>query len=120
MPSSSTATLRWLTIPLPLRRWRSEFRTDALFLEIKFVLERFCQPYLSLFQASSHSSSPASTRQANLPDFHSKPTLSSPPPRSHPTNTPFSSRPFSSSSKSTTTSTRKTCPNSSRIVSASL
>ncbi|ORY84121.1 putative importin-alpha export receptor [Leucosporidium creatinivorum] len=32
------------------RRWRSEFRTDALFLEIKFVLERFCTPYLSLFQ----------------------------------------------------------------------
>ncbi|KAI5479889.1 importin-alpha export receptor [Pseudohyphozyma bogoriensis] len=32
------------------RRWRSEFRSDALFLEIKFVLDRFCAPYLSLFQ----------------------------------------------------------------------
>ncbi|GAA6014609.1 hypothetical protein JCM11491_000169 [Sporobolomyces phaffii] len=32
------------------RRWRSEFRTDDLFLEIKFVLERFCAPFLSLFQ----------------------------------------------------------------------
>ncbi|KAM0791591.1 hypothetical protein ACM66B_006034 [Microbotryomycetes sp. NB124-2] len=32
------------------RRWRSEFRTDELFLEIKFVLERFCEPYLALFQ----------------------------------------------------------------------
>ncbi|KAK4047944.1 importin-alpha export receptor [Microbotryomycetes sp. JL221] len=30
--------------------WRSQFRTDDLFLQIKFVLERFCQPYLSLFQ----------------------------------------------------------------------
>ncbi|GAA5939353.1 importin-alpha export receptor [Sporobolomyces koalae] len=32
------------------RRWRSEFRTDDLFLEIKFVLDRFCAPFLSLFQ----------------------------------------------------------------------
>ncbi|GAA5958061.1 hypothetical protein JCM21900_003574 [Sporobolomyces salmonicolor] len=32
------------------RRWRAEFRTDTLFLEIKFVLERFCAPYLTLFQ----------------------------------------------------------------------
>ncbi|GAA5874339.1 hypothetical protein JCM16303_005817 [Sporobolomyces ruberrimus] len=32
------------------RRWRSEFRTDDLFLEIKHVLDRFCTPFLSLFQ----------------------------------------------------------------------
>ncbi|KDE04885.1 hypothetical protein MVLG_04744 [Microbotryum lychnidis-dioicae p1A1 Lamole] len=32
------------------RRWRSEFRTDRLFLEIKFVLDRFCAPYQQLFQ----------------------------------------------------------------------
>ncbi|SCZ88440.1 BZ3500_MvSof-1268-A1-R1_Chr2-1g04412 [Microbotryum saponariae] len=32
------------------RRWRSEFRTDILFLEIKFVLDRFCAPYQQLFQ----------------------------------------------------------------------
>ncbi|KAM0752941.1 putative importin-alpha export receptor [Meredithblackwellia eburnea MCA 4105] len=32
------------------RRWRSEFRTDELFLEINFVLEKFCPPYLSVFQ----------------------------------------------------------------------
>ncbi|GAA5999813.1 hypothetical protein JCM10207_005923 [Rhodosporidiobolus poonsookiae] len=34
------------------RRWRSEFRTDTLFLEIKFVLDRFCEPYLTIFQAT--------------------------------------------------------------------
>ncbi|GAA5865792.1 hypothetical protein JCM8547_002779 [Rhodosporidiobolus lusitaniae] len=32
------------------RRWRSEFRTDTLFLEIKFVLERFCEPFFTVFQ----------------------------------------------------------------------
>ncbi|KAG0145573.1 hypothetical protein CROQUDRAFT_671687 [Cronartium quercuum f. sp. fusiforme G11] len=32
------------------KRWRSEFRTDTLFLQIKFVLERFCDPYLKLFK----------------------------------------------------------------------
>ncbi|BGP16685.1 hypothetical protein JCM10213_000398 [Rhodosporidiobolus nylandii] len=43
------------------RRWRSEFRTDTLFLEIKFVLERFCEPYLTLFQQTdSLLSNPAS------------------------------------------------------------
>ncbi|GAA5967687.1 hypothetical protein JCM11641_005736 [Rhodosporidiobolus odoratus] len=43
------------------RRWRSEFRTDTLFLEIKFVLERFCEPYLNLFQQTdSLLSNPAS------------------------------------------------------------
>ena len=31
-------------------RWRHEFRTDALFLEIKFVLERFFPTFLQLFQ----------------------------------------------------------------------
>lgn len=32
------------------KRWRSKFRSDALFLEIKYVLDRFCQPYLAVFQ----------------------------------------------------------------------
>ncbi|BFZ62404.1 importin-alpha export receptor [Saitoella coloradoensis] len=31
------------------KRWRSQFRTDELFTEIKFVLDRFCVPYLQLF-----------------------------------------------------------------------
>ncbi|KNZ48960.1 hypothetical protein VP01_52g9 [Puccinia sorghi] len=26
------------------KRWRAQFRTDRLFLEIKYVLERFCEP----------------------------------------------------------------------------
>ncbi|GAA5820705.1 hypothetical protein JCM11251_003120 [Rhodosporidiobolus azoricus] len=46
------------------RRWRSEFRTDTLFLEIKYVLERFCEPYLTLFQqVDSLLSSPATLTQ---------------------------------------------------------
>ncbi|KAI8459413.1 Cse1-domain-containing protein [Phakopsora pachyrhizi] len=32
------------------KRWRSQFRSDTLFLEIKYVLERFCGPYLQLFK----------------------------------------------------------------------
>ncbi|MBW0489032.1 hypothetical protein O181_028747 [Austropuccinia psidii MF-1] len=32
------------------KRWRSQFRTDALFLEIKYVLKHFCEPYLQLFK----------------------------------------------------------------------
>ncbi|PLW07427.1 hypothetical protein PCASD_22407 [Puccinia coronata f. sp. avenae] len=32
------------------KRWRAQFRTDDLFLEIKYVLERFCEPYLQLFK----------------------------------------------------------------------
>jgi len=32
------------------KRWRAQFRTDSLFLEIKYVLERFCEPYLQLFK----------------------------------------------------------------------
>ncbi|BFZ55152.1 importin-alpha export receptor [Savitreella phatthalungensis] len=32
------------------KRWRAQFRSDSLFLEIKFVLDRFCQPYLALVQ----------------------------------------------------------------------
>lgn len=35
------------------KRWRPKFRSDELFLEIKYVLELFCQPYLALFQALS-------------------------------------------------------------------
>lgn len=30
--------------------WRSQFRSDALFTEIKYVLESFCQPYYELFK----------------------------------------------------------------------
>ncbi|KAL7424789.1 importin-alpha export receptor [Cryptotrichosporon argae] len=32
------------------RRWRSQFRSDALYSEINFVLSRFCEPYFQLFQ----------------------------------------------------------------------
>ncbi|KAJ1913960.1 importin-alpha export receptor [Mycoemilia scoparia] len=32
-----------------LKRWRSEFRTDLLFTEIKFVLEQFCSPFMEFF-----------------------------------------------------------------------
>ncbi|EMR10605.1 hypothetical protein PNEG_01308 [Pneumocystis murina B123] len=31
-------------------RWRSQFRSDSLFSEILFVLEKFCTPYKNLFQ----------------------------------------------------------------------
>lgn len=31
------------------KRWRPLFRSDALFLEIKYVLDRFCEPFLALF-----------------------------------------------------------------------
>ncbi|KAI8889248.1 Cse1-domain-containing protein [Backusella circina FSU 941] len=31
-------------------RWRKEFRSDALFTDIKYVLDHFCEPYLQLFQ----------------------------------------------------------------------
>ena len=31
------------------KRWRAQFRSDALFTEIKFVLTRFCDPFLALF-----------------------------------------------------------------------
>lgn len=34
------------------RRWRSQFRSDELFTEIKYVLEIFCEPYMSLFKVS--------------------------------------------------------------------
>ncbi|KAI8980903.1 Cse1-domain-containing protein [Pilobolus umbonatus] len=32
------------------KRWRSAFRSDELFLNIKYVLELFCEPYMQLFQ----------------------------------------------------------------------
>ncbi|KAK9897295.1 putative importin-alpha export receptor [Cystobasidium minutum MCA 4210] len=32
------------------RRWRSQFRSDELFTEIKHVLDSFCEPYMSLFK----------------------------------------------------------------------
>ncbi|EEB09183.1 karyopherin Kap109 [Schizosaccharomyces japonicus yFS275] len=31
------------------KRWRPQFRSDELFLEIKYVLDRFCEPFLALF-----------------------------------------------------------------------
>ncbi|KAK9704355.1 importin-alpha export receptor [Basidiobolus ranarum] len=34
------------------KRWRSQFRTNELFTEIKFVLDQFCEPYLQLFKAT--------------------------------------------------------------------
>ncbi|KAI8365486.1 Cse1-domain-containing protein [Choanephora cucurbitarum] len=32
------------------KRWRSAFRSDELFLSIKYVLDLFCEPYMQLFQ----------------------------------------------------------------------
>ncbi|RCH88978.1 importin-alpha export receptor, partial [Rhizopus stolonifer] len=32
------------------KRWRSAFRSDDLFLNIKYVLDLFCEPYMQLFQ----------------------------------------------------------------------
>lgn len=32
------------------KRWRSQFRSNKLFGEINFVLERFCQPHFKLFK----------------------------------------------------------------------
>lgn len=32
------------------KRWRSAFRTDDLFINIKYVLDLFCEPYFQLFQ----------------------------------------------------------------------
>lgn len=32
------------------KRWRSQFRTDDLFREIIYVLERFCEPFLGIFR----------------------------------------------------------------------
>jgi exportin-2 (importin alpha re-exporter) len=32
------------------KRWRPLFRSDALFMEIKLVLDKFCVPFMTLFQ----------------------------------------------------------------------
>lgn len=32
------------------KRWRSQFRSNKLFTEINFVLERFCKPHFELFK----------------------------------------------------------------------
>ncbi|KAG5440929.1 hypothetical protein PCK2_000084, partial [Pneumocystis canis] len=32
------------------KRWRSQFRSDPLFREILYVLDKFCVPYMNLFQ----------------------------------------------------------------------
>lgn len=45
--------------------WRSEFRTDELFLQIKFVLEQFSTPFLDLFvQTDALLSNPAALTPA--------------------------------------------------------
>ena len=31
-------------------RWSSAFRSDELFMNIKYVLDMFCEPYMQLFQ----------------------------------------------------------------------
>ncbi|TIB17584.1 hypothetical protein E3P92_01009 [Wallemia ichthyophaga] len=36
------------------KRWRSQFRTDDLFREIIYVLERFCEPFLGIFRRTDH------------------------------------------------------------------
>jgi len=48
------------------KRWRPKFRTDELFSEIKYVLEIFCQPYLTLFQQIDESITKNETNQAAL------------------------------------------------------
>ncbi|GAA5843511.1 hypothetical protein JCM9279_000773 [Rhodotorula babjevae] len=51
------------------RSWRSEFRTDDLFLQIKFVLDRFCEPYFKIFQQTDSilsSGTALSPEQLNL------------------------------------------------------
>lgn len=32
------------------KRWRAQFRSDELFTEIAFVLQRFCEPFLAIFK----------------------------------------------------------------------
>ena len=39
-----------LTAHSIFRRWRSQFRSDDLFREIAFVLQKFCEPFLTLLQ----------------------------------------------------------------------
>lgn len=39
------------------KKWRPLFRSDELFSEINFVLERFCSPYLTLLKVRSISRS---------------------------------------------------------------
>lgn len=34
------------------KRWRSQFRSDALYSEIIYVLEKICVPYMNLFQVN--------------------------------------------------------------------
>jgi len=40
------------TAHLIFKRWRSQFRSNELFSEIKLVLEHFSQPYLEFFKAT--------------------------------------------------------------------
>ncbi|WVQ82556.1 hypothetical protein IAT38_004685 [Cryptococcus sp. DSM 104549] len=54
------------------KRWRSQFRTDALYSEINFVLSRFCEPYYQLFQ---HVDQLLQTPAASLPANSSLPLL---------------------------------------------
>jgi len=52
-PTDLTTNLGVLTIAHSIfRRWRPLFRSDALFLEIKHVLERFARPYMDIFMST--------------------------------------------------------------------
>ena len=42
-------------------RWRSQFRTDHLFLTIKHVLDKFCDPYFALFQVRPQNRDPSAS-----------------------------------------------------------
>ncbi|KAI8375933.1 Cse1-domain-containing protein [Radiomyces spectabilis] len=48
------------------KRWRSKFRTDALFADIKYVLDQFCQPYMQLFQITDKLITENATNEAAL------------------------------------------------------
>lgn len=44
------------TYHLIVNRWRSAFRSDELFADIKYVLNLFCEPYFQLFQVNIYTS----------------------------------------------------------------
>lgn len=52
-----------------MSRWRSQFRTDKLYSDINYVLERFCEPYYGLFAHVDNliSSGQTSSSNASLP-----------------------------------------------------
>ncbi|KAK9464175.1 Cse1-domain-containing protein [Lipomyces oligophaga] len=54
------------------KRWRPLYRSDALFSEIKLVLDKFCIPFMSLFQQTDALiSQNQNNKDALLPLFHS-------------------------------------------------